>query len=112
MGLLSNKVAIVTGAASGFGAAISRMYEKEGAKVVVADLNEDGANKIAGELNGNAIAVKCDVSVRADIDALVAAATKQFGTIDIVVNMPAIPIVTVRCLTLTKPPLTVVSTSM
>jgi 3-oxoacyl-[acyl-carrier protein] reductase len=84
--MLSNKVAIVTGAASGFGAAISRMYEVEGAKVVVADLNEEGAKKVASELNGNAIAVKCDVSRQADIDALVAAAVKQFGTIDIVVN--------------------------
>ena len=86
MGMLSNKVAIVTGAASGFGAAISRMYEAEGARVVVADLNEDGARKIAGELNGNAIAVKCDVSVRSEVEALVAAAVKQYGTIDIVVN--------------------------
>ena len=60
--MLSNKVAIVTGAASGFGAAISRMYEAEGARVVVADLNGDGAKKIAGELNGNAIAAIGDTS--------------------------------------------------
>lgn len=86
MPMLQNKVAIVTGAASGFGAAIARLYVSEGAKVVVADLNEDGAKQIASELGGNAIAVKCDVSKRADIDALVAAATKHFGTVDIVVN--------------------------
>jgi 3-oxoacyl-[acyl-carrier protein] reductase len=86
MGMLDNKVAIVTGAASGFGAEISRLYVKEGAKVVVADLNEAGAKAVAGELGGNAIAVKCDVAVRADINNLVAAAIKQFGTIDIVVN--------------------------
>ena len=86
MSMLSNKVAIVTGAASGFGAEISRLYVKEGAKVVVADLNEDGAKKIAAELGGNAIAVKCDVSKRADIENLVAAAVKQYGTVDIVVN--------------------------
>jgi 3-oxoacyl-[acyl-carrier protein] reductase len=79
-------VAIVTGAASGFGAEISRMYVKEGAKVVVADLNEEGAKAVAGELGGNAIAVKCDVAKRADIDNLVAATLKQFGTVDIVVN--------------------------
>jgi 3-oxoacyl-[acyl-carrier protein] reductase len=84
--LLANKVAIVTGAASGFGAEISRMYVKEGAKVVVADLNEEGAKAVAGELGGNAIAVKCDVAKRADVDNLVAAALKQFGTVDIVVN--------------------------
>lgn len=86
MALLANKVAIVTGAASGFGAEISRMYVKEGAKVVVADLNEEGAKAVAGELGGNAIAVKCDVAKRADIDNLVAATLKQFGTVDIVVN--------------------------
>jgi len=86
MGMLSNKIAIVTGAASGFGAEIARMYVAEGAKVVVADLNEDGAKKVASELQGSAIAVKCDVSRRADIDNLVAAAVKQYGTIDIVVN--------------------------
>jgi 3-oxoacyl-[acyl-carrier protein] reductase len=86
MALLSNKVAIVTGAASGFGAEISRLYVAEGAKVVVADLNEDGAKKVAESLGANAIAVKCNVAERADIDNLVAAALKQFGTIDIVVN--------------------------
>jgi 3-oxoacyl-[acyl-carrier protein] reductase len=86
MGMLDNKVAIVTGAASGFGAEISRLYVKEGAKVVVADLNEAGAKAVAGELGGKAIAVKCDVALRADINNLVAAAIKQFGTIDIVVN--------------------------
>jgi 3-oxoacyl-[acyl-carrier protein] reductase len=84
--MLANKVAIVTGAASGFGAEISRLYVKEGAKVVVADLNEAGARAVAGELGGNAIAVKCDVALRADIDHLVAATLKQFGTVDIVVN--------------------------
>jgi 3-oxoacyl-[acyl-carrier protein] reductase len=78
--MLANKVAIVTGAASGFGAEISRLYVKEGAKVVVADLNEAGAKAVAGELGGNAIAVRCD------INNLVAAAIKQFGTVDIVVN--------------------------
>jgi 3-oxoacyl-[acyl-carrier protein] reductase len=86
MALLTNKVAIVTGAASGFGTEISRQYVAEGAKVVVADLNEEGAKSVAGQLGGSAIAVKCDVAKRADIDNLVAAAVKQFGKIDIVVN--------------------------
>jgi 3-oxoacyl-[acyl-carrier protein] reductase len=86
MGMLSNKVAIVTGAASGFGAEIARLYVAEGAKVAVADLNEAGAKAVAAELGASAIAVKCDVSRKEDIDNLVAAATKQFGTVDIVVN--------------------------
>jgi 3-oxoacyl-[acyl-carrier protein] reductase len=86
MALLANKVAIVTGAASGFGAEISRLYVAEGAKVTVADLNEAGAKEVAAKLGGSAIAVKCDVTRREDIDHLVAATLKQFGTIDIVVN--------------------------
>ena len=83
---LKDQVAIVTGAASGFGAEISRRYVAEGAKVAVADMNEEGAMKVAAELGANAFAIKCDVTKRADIDALVAATLKHFGTLDIVVN--------------------------
>lgn len=83
---LKDQVAIVTGAASGFGAEISRRYVAEGAKVAVADMNEEGAKKVAAELGANAFAIKCDVTKRADIDALVAATIKNFGTLDIVVN--------------------------
>jgi 3-oxoacyl-[acyl-carrier protein] reductase len=86
MGRLNNKVAIVTGAASGFGAETARMYVAEGAKVVLADINEDGARSVASPLGANAAAVRCDVSKRADIDNLVAETVKRFGTIDIVVN--------------------------
>ena len=86
MGMLTNKVAIVTGAASGFGAEISRLYVEEGAKVAVADLNEEGAKAVASKFGTNAIAVKCDVSKGADINSLVAATLKAFGTVDIVVN--------------------------
>lgn len=83
---LKDKIAIVTGAASGFGAEIARQYVAEGAKVAVADINAAGAQTVAGSLGDNAIAVSCDVSKRADIDALVAATVKRFGRIDIVVN--------------------------
>jgi 3-oxoacyl-[acyl-carrier protein] reductase len=83
---LKDQVAIVTGAASGFGAEISRRYVAEGAKVAVADMNEEGAKKVAAELGANAFAIKCDVTKRADIEALVAATLKHFGTLDIVVN--------------------------
>jgi 3-oxoacyl-[acyl-carrier protein] reductase len=86
MARLSNKVAIVTGAASGFGAETARMYVAEGAKVVVADINEEGARSVASSLGSNAIAVKCDVSKRADIDNLVGETMKRFGAVDIVVN--------------------------
>jgi 3-oxoacyl-[acyl-carrier protein] reductase len=83
---LQNKVAIVTGAASGFGAEIARFYVREGAKVVIADLNEAGAQKVAAEIGASAIAVKCDVSKRADIDLAVNTALQKFGSVDIVVN--------------------------
>jgi len=83
---LNNKVAIVTGAASGFGAAIARSYAHEGAKVVIADLNEAGAQAVAAEIGAAALAIKCDVTRRADIDAAVAATLEKFGAIDIVVN--------------------------
>jgi 3-oxoacyl-[acyl-carrier protein] reductase len=86
MGMLDSRVAIVTGAASGFGAEISRHYIAEGAKVVVADMNEQGAKAVAAELGDSAIAVNCDVSKSADVDNLVAAAIAQFGKVDIVVN--------------------------
>ena len=70
---LKDQVAIVTGAASGFGAEIARQYIAEGAKVAVADINGAGAQSVAAALGANAIAVTCDVTKRADIDALVKA---------------------------------------
>jgi 3-oxoacyl-[acyl-carrier protein] reductase len=84
---LKDKVAIVTGAASGFGAEIARQYAAEGARVAVADINEGGAKDVAAQIGARALAVKCDVTQRADIDALVAATRAAFGgRIDIVVN--------------------------
>lgn len=86
---LKNQVAIVTGAASGFGAEIARQSVAEGAKVAVADIIEAGVQAVAGELGESAIAVRCDVTKLADIDALVAATTGRWGTVDIVVNNAA-----------------------
>jgi 3-oxoacyl-[acyl-carrier protein] reductase len=86
MSRLQGKVAIVTGAASGFGAEIARMYAREGAKVVVADLDGDGASRVAKEIGDAAAALRCDVTQRADIDASVALAQQRFGKLDVVVN--------------------------
>ena len=83
---LKDKVAIVTGAASGFGAEIARQYVAEGARVAVADINANGAREVAASLGDSAIAVTCDITQRADVDALVAATVKAFGRLDIVVN--------------------------
>ena len=83
---LKDKVAIVTGAASGFGAEIARQYVAQGAKVAVADINGPGAQAVATGLGASAIAVTCDVTKRADIDALVKATVDRWGKLDIVVN--------------------------
>ena len=83
---LKDQVAIVTGAASGFGAEIARQYIAEGAKVAVADINGAGAKEVAASLGANAFAVTCDVTQRADIDALVKSTVERFGKLDIVVN--------------------------
>jgi 3-oxoacyl-[acyl-carrier protein] reductase len=83
---LKDRVAIVTGAASGFGAEIARQYVAEGAKVAVADIDAAGAKAVAAQLGEAAIAVACDVSKRADVDAAVAATLARFGRIDIAVN--------------------------
>ncbi|WP_026224759.1 SDR family oxidoreductase [Methyloversatilis thermotolerans] len=83
---LQNKVAIVTGAASGFGAAIARTYVEHGARVAIADINQEGAQALASELGDHAIAVRCDVSRKEDIEALVEQCVNRFGTLDIVVN--------------------------
>lgn len=81
---LANKIALVTGAASGFGAGIARRFAAEGAKVVCADLNLAGAQTIAAEIGG--IAVGGDVSREADVAAMVQAAVAAYGGLDILVN--------------------------
>lgn len=84
---LNGKVAIVTGAASGFGEAIARAYVAQGARVALADVNAEGVRKVAASLGQEALAVTCDVAKRADIDRLVAATLEGFGgKLDIVVN--------------------------
>ena len=83
---LQGKVAVVTGAASGFGEGIARAYAAEGCKVVVADLNLDGARRVAGELGNLAVAIGGDVAKAPDCQAMVDRAVDAFGSLDIVVN--------------------------
>ncbi|MDY0404182.1 SDR family oxidoreductase [Virgibacillus sp. 179-BFC.A HS] len=86
---LQNKVAVVTGAASGMGKAIAELFAKEGAKVIVADLNLKGAEKVAEGITsqgGVAKSVQADVSKLADIDNMIDTAVSEFGTLDILVN--------------------------
>jgi 3-oxoacyl-[acyl-carrier protein] reductase len=81
---LEGKVAVVTGGASGFGEGIARRFASEGARVVIADLNEEPAQKLANAIDG--LAVRVDVSHGADVKALAQAAVAKFGDIDILVN--------------------------
>jgi len=83
---LQDRIAIVTGAAGGFGAGIARRFAAEGARVVVADMNADGAKHIAAEIGKAAVAVTADVTRAADVRAIVAEAERAFGGLDIVVN--------------------------
>jgi 3-oxoacyl-[acyl-carrier protein] reductase len=78
--------AIVTGGASGFGAEIARAYVREGARVIILDLNADGAKKVADGIGAGAIALGGDVTSKADVDAAVKLAVDSFGKLDVVVN--------------------------
>src|SRR5690242_20076412 len=81
---LQGKIAIVTGAAGGFGEGIARRFAAEGARVVVADMNAAGAQRIAGEIGGTPVGG--DVSRAPDTRAIVDAALRAYGGLDIVVN--------------------------
>lgn len=86
---LKDKIAIVTGAASGIGKEIARTFVAEGAKVVIADLNQKGADATAAELNGtglHAAGVAMDVTNEAEVEAGMAKAIEVFGKIDILVS--------------------------
>lgn len=82
---LKGKTALVTGAASGFGAEIAATFAREGARVTLMDLNGDGAKEQADRIGNGALAVTGDVTVRSDIEAAAAVATVD-GRLDIVVN--------------------------
>ncbi len=86
MARLDGKVAIITGGASGFGEGMAKRFAEEGAKIVVADLNMKGAERVAGEIGENAVAVSTDVSLKSDIDRMIATAMEQFGRVDVMVN--------------------------
>ncbi|MET3506602.1 SDR family oxidoreductase [Halalkalibacter oceani] len=86
---LQDKVAVITGAASGMGKAIANVYAKEGAKVVVSDINAEAANQTVDEIKsagGEAIAVVANVAKEEDIQNLIDTAVNSYGTLDILVN--------------------------
>lgn len=86
MSQLSDQIAIVTGAASGFGAAIAQAYIKAGAKVVLVDINGEAARKLASELGQKANSFACDVTKPDQVEGAVQHCVAVFGIPDIVVN--------------------------
>ncbi len=87
---LKNKIAIVTGGASGFGKGIVEKFIEQGAKVVIADLNIELAKKVAKELGTETIAVKVDVSKKEEVDNMMEETLKKFSRVDILVQNAAI----------------------
>lgn len=86
---LKDRVAIVTGAGGGIGEATAKLFAQEGAKVVVADVIEEGIKRVAKEIRdegGESLAIKADVSQRQQVEDMVAETIKHFGQIDILIN--------------------------
>ncbi len=85
-----NKVVIVTGGASGIGLAVAKRFASEGARLVVADLNQENLNKAVPELRAagapDAWASVCDVAIEAQVEATVSDTLKRFGRLDVIVN--------------------------
>ena len=92
---MKDKVAVITGAASGIGKEIARTFSREGAKIVIADLNQAGADATAAELGGpgRALGVAMDVTNEEQVEAGIAKALVAFGRIDVLVSNAGIQIV-------------------
>ena len=90
---LKDKVAIITGAASGIGKATAKLFAEHGAKVVVADIDENGGNRTVTDIqavNNEAIFVQTDVTIKADTDQMVAQTLKNYGKLDTLLNSAGI----------------------
>ena len=86
MNRLEGKVALITGAGSGFGLGIAETFAREGAKVAIVDINEAAAKSAADKIGASAIGLAADVSKAADVNAAVQQTVSAFGRLDIVVN--------------------------
>lgn len=84
--MLDGKVALITGAARGIGRAIAERYVREGARVVIGDLNEAGAQATAAEIGEGAAGLHMDVTRQESIDAAIEGTVSRFGSLDILVN--------------------------
>lgn len=88
MGLLSGKVAVVTGGAQGIGLEIARTFVAEGAKVVIGDINSEVGGRAVAELGGETVArfASCDVRESAQVESMIDLAESAFGPLDVLVN--------------------------
>jgi NAD(P)-dependent dehydrogenase (short-subunit alcohol dehydrogenase family) len=86
-GRFDDRVAVVTGAASGIGLAIARRLADEGARVAAGDIDAAGLDALAGELGERVLTARCDVTVESDVEGLVAAAADGFGAVDAMFNV-------------------------
>jgi 3-oxoacyl-[acyl-carrier protein] reductase len=96
---LANKVAIITGAGSGMGRASAYLFSKEGATVVVADINEVGSKETVDTIKnsgGKAISVHTNVSIASEVEHLIGLTMNTFGQIDILFNLAGIPVPAVK----------------
>ncbi|HEY9536077.1 MAG TPA: glucose 1-dehydrogenase [Kiloniellaceae bacterium] len=86
---LEGKTVVVTGAGSGFGAGIARLFAAEGGRVVLADINGEAASTVAAEVDragGTAVGLEADVTRRSDVAAMMRAALDRYGRLDVLVN--------------------------
>lgn len=92
---LQDKAVVITGAGAGLGRECALLFAEEGAQVVVSDVDEDRAKKVAHELTDGrcqAIAVRCDVTAEREVEDLVAAAVDEFGKLDVMMANAGIPV--------------------
>ncbi|MHA2004534.1 MAG: SDR family NAD(P)-dependent oxidoreductase [Candidatus Thorarchaeota archaeon] len=86
MGKLDDKVAVITGGASGIGKAVAEIFVKEGARVVISDIQDEHGQKLTKSLGENAAYIHADVSMEDDVKAMIEYAVDTYGRLDIVVN--------------------------
>ena len=88
---LDGKVALVTGGASGIGAETSRLFAREGAKVAITDLNDDGGRAVAAEIGDAAFYARLDTRNEAEWQTVVEQSVDTYGRLDILVNAAGVP---------------------